>query len=317
MEILPNIHQITCPYGNRNVYVYLLRGERSMLIDTAISDSPQWHILPYFEQTGFNPADLTYVLITHPDTDHQGGNDPIRERCPRALFLAHDLDAAWIEDTDTLINNRQDYDLYGFPMTNEGRQRVHAVCHSSTKMDIRLYGGETFRLSPDWSVQTLHTPGHSWGHLTVYDATNRVAIISDAALGNQVPDSMGNPELPPTYRYVDSYLHTLQHLASLPIDTLLTAHFPVMRGDAVQDFLNLSRNYCENAERLILKAIRDSDDPLGLPELISQLSDTLGMWPERRRPLLAWSFLGHLERLEHYDRVLRVDAEDYVKWTSA
>ncbi|MBI3922957.1 MAG: MBL fold metallo-hydrolase [Armatimonadetes bacterium] len=315
MELLPNIHQIRCPYANRNVFVYLLTGERTMLIDTALSDSPEGSILPYMADINLPPDNLDYILISHPDTDHQGGNDPLREKCSKALFMAHTLDAPLIEATDVLLDRRQDYSDYGIPMTPKARDRVRSLCHATTSMDVTLQGGERFRLSEGWTVEVLHTPGHSLGHLIVYDRKHRVALIQDAALGSMVPEVEGKAELPPTYRYIDTYLQTLHQLSSLPIDTLLTAHFPVMRGAEVQNFLSLSRAYCLNAERLVCEAVLDSSEAPGLPELITQLSDSLGDWPKRRRPMLAWSFLGHLERLEAHQAVRRIEGDPYVRWT--
>jgi len=316
METAPNVHQIRCSYGKRNIFVYLLAGERSMLVDTGVADSPESEIIPYLRELGMDPHDLTYVLITHPDTDHQGGNDSIRNRCHNAIFIAHELDAPWIEETDTLIRKRLDYSSYGFPLSEEAIERVYRFCHSTAKMDILLRGGETFVLSPGWSVEVLHTPGHSWGHLTIYDRTHRLAIIQDAALGRGVPDAEGNPDLPPTYRFVESYLHTIQQLETLKIDLLLTAHFPPMHGEEIGQFLTASRDYCQNVQRLILETIRESPQPLGLPELIEQLGECLGDWPSHRQHMLAWSFLGHLELLEDLGQVTRHADRSYPRWTS-
>jgi glyoxylase-like metal-dependent hydrolase (beta-lactamase superfamily II) len=86
MEIAPGIHSIKCRFGtNRMVYVHLLIGsEAAMLVDTGCAHNPQQDILPYMQQIGFDPARLTYILISHSDLDHQGGDQPMKQAAPRA-----------------------------------------------------------------------------------------------------------------------------------------------------------------------------------------------------------------------------------------
>ena len=75
MEIAPGIHRIKCLFGvKRMVYVHLLVGEdAAMLVDTGCAHNPQQEILPYMRSIGFDPARLTYIVISHSDIDHQGG----------------------------------------------------------------------------------------------------------------------------------------------------------------------------------------------------------------------------------------------------
>ena len=41
---------------------------------------------------GFDAASLTYLLIPHSDTDHQGGNQPMKQAAPGAILMCHNLD---------------------------------------------------------------------------------------------------------------------------------------------------------------------------------------------------------------------------------
>src|SRR5215218_9997083 len=66
-------------------------------------------------------------------------------------------------------------------------------------VDVGLRGGETLRLGPDWRVEILNLPGHTPGHLGIWDAKNDAAIIIDAALETGIYDRWGNGLLPPRY----------------------------------------------------------------------------------------------------------------------
>lgn len=83
MEIAPGIHRIKCLFGaKRMVYVHLLVGEdAAMLVDTGCADNPEQEILPYMRSIGFDPARLTYIVISHSDIDHQGGNAAMKVSC--------------------------------------------------------------------------------------------------------------------------------------------------------------------------------------------------------------------------------------------
>jgi glyoxylase-like metal-dependent hydrolase (beta-lactamase superfamily II) len=59
-------------------------------------------------------------------------------------------------------------------------------------IDFGLRGGETFRLGPEWRVEIMHLPGHSLGHLGVWDPRSGVAIITDAVLETGIYDRAGN-----------------------------------------------------------------------------------------------------------------------------
>src|SRR4051812_2681639 len=69
-EVAPGIYRIESILGPRPFAQYLLREERSLLVDTGIVSTPDEVILPAFRELGLDPADLDYVLISHADVDH-------------------------------------------------------------------------------------------------------------------------------------------------------------------------------------------------------------------------------------------------------
>ena len=94
-----------------------------------------------------------------------------------------------------------------------------------------LRGGETLRLGPDWRVEFLHLPGHTPGHLGIWDAKNDAAIIIDAALEKGIYDREGNLLQPPRYFDAAGYQNTIRKLHSMRPGHLLTAHYQPMRGE--------------------------------------------------------------------------------------
>jgi glyoxylase-like metal-dependent hydrolase (beta-lactamase superfamily II) len=312
MEIVPGIHRIATPFANRVVYQYLFVGEEKILLfDTGMENTTKEHLLPYLDQIGLSPDRLTYTIISHSDLDHQGGNDALKAAAPRILFMCHNLDKPWVESLDRLIVERYgqfkaDHAIEDPPETI---QWMRESARSSIPMDIGLEGGETIRLSPDWTVEVLHTPGHSFGHLTIWDPKHRTAVIGDAILWNAVPTVTGEPAFPPTYQYVDTYLSSIQRLQSMPIETLLTSHYAIQRGADVQGFLSESRAFAQRLEAATLEVLQESGQAHTARELTEIISPKVGTWPASANVYMIFPLLGHLQRLESR-RQIRISRRD-------
>ncbi len=318
MEIAPNIHRIPCIFGGtRIVFVHLLIGtQASLLIDTACAHNPQQDILPYMRKIGFDPADLTYILVSHSDLDHQGGNQPMKVIAPQALVICHRLDRPWIENTDALINGRyKQFDgPHGFVTPDEVVAAIKADTLSCL-IDLTLEGGEEFRLSTDWYVEAVHTPGHTWGHLALFDPHSKTMIAGEAALWNAILDQDWNPALPPTYCYVDTYLATLERLMSTDINTYSPAHWPVQRGTEIGDFLRESRNYCLFIEQKLLD-FAAANGTFTLKEAIEQVGAPLATWPATTNEALTFPFNGNLQRLVQRGQLLEgCTSDNIITWS--
>ena len=94
--------------------------------------------------------------------------------------------------------------------------------------------------APSWRVEVLALPGHTPGHLGLWDPRSGAAIIIDAALADGVYDRAGNRLIPPRYYSAADYEATIRRLRALDPALLLTAHYDVMERDAAREFLDRS-----------------------------------------------------------------------------
>jgi glyoxylase-like metal-dependent hydrolase (beta-lactamase superfamily II) len=244
-----------------------------------------------------------------------GGNAAMRDLVPRALFVCHDLDRPLIESIDRMIEERYGEFAadHGLADSDELKASYRAIARG-VPTDLTLTGGEKIRLGPGWDVEVLHTPGHSRGHISIHDPRGHAVVIADAALWNAVLTKEGKPAFPPTYRYVDTYLATIQRLQGMPIETLLTSHYPVYRGSAVAEFLGESRAFAERFEEALRDELRRSSAPRTTRELIAELSPRVGTWPASAAPALAFPLMGHLERLHQFGIISAGRREGLVTW---
>lgn len=299
MEIAPGIHRIKCSFGvNRMVYVHLLIGEDgAMLVDTGCAHNPEQEILPYLRQIGLELAKLRYIVISHSDMDHQGGNARMKAAAPHATLMCHTLDAPWVSDTEALIQGRYaqfeaDHDIgYG----EEGKAGIRTGCHS-VPVNMTLTGGEQIRLGPDWVVEVVHTPGHTWGHLAIFDPRSRTLIAGEAAMWNAILGDDWQPAMPPTYCYVDTYLATQARLLAMEIDLLASAHWPLQRGVQVAEYVSEGRNFVLLVERKLLEFARRTGG-FTLRTAVETLGPTLGSWPAATNQDFSYGMAGNLESL--------------------
>lgn len=147
--------------------------------------------------------------------DHLGGNGDLRE-LPGLHFACHRLDRELIDDVELLISkrSRQFEADHGIVDTDAVYDWIRENTRTAP-IGLELTGGERFRLGGAVCLEVLHTPGHSKGHISLYDESSGVAIVGDSVLGGFVPTADGRPALPPTYRDVADYRATIQLLGRL------------------------------------------------------------------------------------------------------
>lgn len=301
MEVAQGIHRLDTALGNRFNSVYLLVGEEAMLLfDVGVDGTATSDVQPYLDANGLAVGDLRYAVISHADVDHFGGLASLRELAPTAIVASHVEDAPLIADYAVYEERRargfrDPWDLDEDPGTLEWTREVTR----ESAIDLELRGGEHVRLGPGWAVEIVHAPGHSRGHLSVWDPRSRSLLVSDAVLSDAVLTAEGEPAFPPTYRFVDDYLATITRFEALRPDLLLTAHYPTMRGEDAAAFLARSRSFADGLETAILEAVaRAGADGTGLAALLAELNPVVGRWPrEGTETALAFPVVGHLERL--------------------
>jgi glyoxylase-like metal-dependent hydrolase (beta-lactamase superfamily II) len=247
VEIAPGITRIESVLGPRPFSQYLVREERSLLVDTGVRETPGEVILPAL--AGLMPD---FVLISHADVDHFGGNEAIRAAAPEAIFCAHEADVPWIENSELILRERYGwYDDYGIGYPQETLAWLRGAMGRDVAIDLRLRGGETFRLGPRLAVEIVPLPGHSPGHVGVWEPSSRTAIVMDAVMANGLLDTDGNVVHPPPIVDIAGYEQSVRLLQSLEPQRLLTAHYDVIEGADVDRFLADSLAFVDRARRTV------------------------------------------------------------------
>jgi glyoxylase-like metal-dependent hydrolase (beta-lactamase superfamily II) len=285
MEVAPGIHRIEGDLGERYVAQYLVVGdERTLLVDTGLRDMPRTVIAPQLDGRRIDD-----ILISHADVDHCGGNRTLRELSPGTRFLCGEADRPWIESNAAMLaGNYRWYEPYGFGPSPEDIAFLERELGGDAPIDVGLRGGETLRLGPDRRLEVLALPGHTPGHLGLWDAPTGTAIVIDAVLCDGVYDRAGRRLIPPRYYDAAAYEATIRCLRALDPELLLTAHYDVMERPAAREFLDRSLGFVQ-AVRSAVRSAGTTD----LRALTDEVNEAVGPFPSFTHELAA-SVRAHL-----------------------
>ncbi len=315
MEVVQGIHRIESTLGPRPFSQYLVLGERSMLVDTGIVTTPDDVILPYFRDVGLDPEALDYILISHADVDHFGGNAAMRVASPRAVFLAHEIDSDWIGDRERILRERYGWYAAHGPKADydaETKAFLRAALGDDVPVDVRLQGGEIIRIGPELSVMVINGPGHSAGHVGLWEPATRTAIVIDGVLGGGLLNFEGEIIHPPPYFDAPVYEATVARVKALRPERLLTAHYAIMEGQQVDEFLELSGAFVKRARAAVEITLRE-DQEATLASMLEALTTELGPFTSFPNEL-AGPLRAHLRELVAIGRAEVVPMADPQRW---
>jgi glyoxylase-like metal-dependent hydrolase (beta-lactamase superfamily II) len=305
MEILPGLHRLEMPLGNRVLYQHLFIGDRIVVVDSGIRETPEALLFPYLESLGRDPSRIDLVIVSHADADHFGGNEVIKKTAPGAWIAAHRFDAPWVADPERIMEERynQFAASHGMSYPDAVKSAIRAMMGGPVPVDLQLQGGETILLTPERPLRILFLPGHTRGHVGVYDPVHRAAVLTDAVLWKGLPDVEGNIVMPPTYCHTETYRGTIQQAAHLDLETLCLSHYPLMKGArAAADFIAETGRFVERADEAVMRCLSETRAWKSLKDVIGYADPLLGPFGDARDEL-AYPLLGHLTELVQQGRV--------------
>lgn len=298
-ELLDGVFVLEGDVGGRPLRLMYLHGETaSLLLDTGCANDPNRFIVPQIRESGGDPSRLTWIVNTHPDLDHTGGNYQMKQLAPQAILACGDADREACSDPEKLMRLRYDAYRGDHALWYQGDARAWVLEQSGKPqpIEVTFVGGERIRLSSDWEVEVVAVPGHAKGHIGILDRRHRAFYGGDAIHGRVYHGFDGLAKLPPTYLHVDDYLSTIRLIEHLPIDTYAGCHWPIKRGAQIADFCAESRDFVHLADRLLREVLTE---PRTLREACLALGPKLGDWPHVE-PLdleLMYALNGHLAQL--------------------
>lgn len=276
-EIAPGVHEVCSDLGSRSVRQWICIGERVAVVDTGIAgDTVPNHLLPALARLEVERVDE--LLITHADVDHYGGNGELAAVFPEAARRAHPLDAPLISSYAGIASERYGwYRRHALDYPPEAWEFIEAAAGTDTSVDGSLEDGTIVELGGT-SLETIHLPGHSAGHVGFLVRDTGLALIADAAQARGFWSRDGRLVGPPAIGDASGYRTSAARLERLELETLATSHFPLLRGDAVMRFLGETTAFMDELDTEIDRALVDG--PVTVATLLPRCDAALGPYEE-------------------------------------
>lgn len=299
MEIERGIHCVKSTYAaNKPLWVYVLEGDFCLWVDVGINVTPDESVIPYLTRVA--PAlwqKRQSAIITHADVDHFGGLGQLCRRRPDTIVLAHAADRHWIESPAAVQRERYlMHEADGITLPASRQATLLERGGGGGKVDVALSGGEVIDLGAAGRWQVLLAPGHSPGHIVLWDAARRWALIGDAALDWGVPNDAGELIAPPPYYDADAYEKTVRMLREQKAERVFTSHYGILDGAQAERLYRNSLESIEVLESATMAALARSPEGVALAQLCLGVGREARHWQEGLWPALADPISAHLKR---------------------
>lgn len=167
-------------------------------------------------------ADVRRVIVTHHDLDHIGSLPDIVART-NADVLALEAEVPFVQGERQGQKQPSPEALASMPpamkavFENPPRARVTRVLSDGDVLNVA--GG----------VDVVATPGHTFGHLSLFVRDGGILITGDALTS---ADGALHPPMGRATPDLDEAMRSVRKLTALPVRTILTYHGGIVREDA-------------------------------------------------------------------------------------
>lgn len=316
-EIFPNLYKLMIPLpipSLRHLNSYLVKTkDQCLLIDTGMCNDAAFNELRrQLAEIGIQPQNLTEILVTHFHIDHVGLISRLRKLSGAKLLVS-----AKESQATRLVTSESHWERWvhfyedaGIPTEILEQMLMASPSHlyleiyeELCKPSRSLKNGDEISIG-EYSFRTVWTPGHSPGHICLYEPERRLLIAGDHILSTITPHvtqwrEEGNP--------LAEYLTSLEKVGKLDVDVVLPGH-----GELFTDHRKRIRELEDHHRSRAIEILSElQTQKLTAYQIASRIHWDVNFpswdrFPAFQKFLAVGETLAHLKFLEEQDQVRKV-----------
>ena len=223
---------------------------------------------------------IDLLILSHSHYDHRSAIRLVQH----IPLWCHKDEAPYLESRERLFEGM------GFARSGIGWETLQMDRLPVTPVSKLLADGDLFDLG-GLTLEIVHAPGHTPGHLAFRVDGDAVLFTSDVALTSFGP-FYGND-----FGDVDQFIASIRRLGTMKADCIATSHAGPFYGDAADRF-KAYENAIHEKDRALLKML---EKPLRLKDLLNRNL----FYPVYHEPLKLLQWFERVEIEKHLERLSR------------
>jgi len=260
-RIAPGAWQISHPFLGENEIIgsYLLAGQNELVIIDPGPGSMVESLLASIREAGFDPQEVTHILITHVHLDHAGSAGTLVRQLPKAQVYTHKKGAPHLLDTTKVVASASR--IYG-----ERMKLLWGEIESTPQERLSIIEGGDILNIAGRRLEVHYTPGHAIHHVVFFDVHSGELFAGDVA-GVRLQDvDYVRPPTPPPDLDLEAWSDSISLVKSLRPDVLYIGHFGAIKN--IAEHFDRLREKLSSWGEFVLGAMGDGKEEA---EIISML----------------------------------------------
>ena len=219
-QLRPGVWQVSLPFLDEPGIIgsYLIAGETEIALIDPGPGSVIEAQLAAIREAGFDPADVTHLVLTHIHLDHAGMTGSLLRYMPRANVYVHSKGAPHLIDTSKVVASAAR--IYG-----ERMQELWGEITSVPEDRLRIIEGGDILTIANRRLEVHYTPGHAVHHVIFFDVHSGELFAGDTAGVRLQGIDYIRPPTPPPDLDLEAWSESIDTLKRLRPDVLYIAHF--------------------------------------------------------------------------------------------
>lgn len=278
MEIVQGVHQIKLPLpvgaALDHMNTYLIEGTQgNLLIDTGF-DTPEAFgaLRDGLRNNGFGFKDISQIVITHIHPDHYGLADKLKQMSGATVYFS-EIEEGLVESryvrTDSLLNElRTLFERNGVPEGDLSELTEAALAVKQfvglVAPDIKLKNGDKISNGSS-ELKVFLTPGHSPGHICLYELKRKFLFSGDHVLPDIFPHVGLHPQS--GENPLGDFFNSFEPMENLEVSFVFPGHGSAFSGFRLR--VGELFHHHEQRQLAIMKLI--TDDPKTAHQIATEI----------------------------------------------